>query len=500
MDGNPIKVNVVRYHPKTTLPEWATSAPTLWTFSHIQPAGTTAAFDSIGALSAHSGCLNTFREQCIAGSATAEIAARKDGLLGVWANDDIDQCITDRALGASGSTLTPGADVSAFGVITEFWSGSGYMLDSCTPAPKWMADLLASLNCGTREYIVANLTTPVSLIWSDGVDIQRIKSHTKFPLNPKDAGKWFNWHASGITPLVVWDPKHTGEITGPDQLFGGSTWNKVWDDGYKALASLDADKSGWLEGIELQSIRLWFDYNQNGVSEKDEVKDLSLVGVTAVGVIADGRIKGSKDITATKGFKRRQGKIEYTGKSVDWYAGSFDAKLGDEVLTRATKISLGLEMSDGTPIRQTSSPEPSAGNKNSGAGTDRTKNVTGLWSWNVDDEQLAEELRPGGLLGLNEDGGRVSGRTFTSEAYAPNAFGISERIVVNAITGDVTNSNDGYKYIKFGVRNSEGQTTENYARLSLDGETLEGYSVTSTGPDSKQQFGYQWTGKRSAAK
>ena len=77
--------------------------------------------------------------------------------------------------------------------------------------------------------------------------------------------------------FLVWAPnknlKNT-KITNGKQLFGVYTWGIFWQDGFQALASLDNDHNGELAGTELESLAIWQDANQNGISEAGEVKPL----------------------------------------------------------------------------------------------------------------------------------------------------------------------------------------------------------------------------------
>jgi len=91
------------------------------------------------------------------------------------------------------------------------------------------------------------------------------------------------------TGLLVWDPQRKAVVTSGRQLFGSVTWWMFWDNGYDALAALDDDRDGWLAGRELEGLSLWFDRNQNGVSDPGEVVNVQDLGVEAIRVRADGR-------------------------------------------------------------------------------------------------------------------------------------------------------------------------------------------------------------------
>jgi hypothetical protein len=55
---------------------------------------------------------------------------------------------------------------------------------------------------------------------------------------------WINSDAG----FLVWDPENRQHIESGRQLFGSVTWWLFWRDGYQALAALDDDGNGWLEG------------------------------------------------------------------------------------------------------------------------------------------------------------------------------------------------------------------------------------------------------------
>jgi hypothetical protein len=90
------------------------------------------------------------------------------------------------------------------------------------------------------------------------------------------------------TALLVWDSSGRGKITSGRQLFGGYTFQVFRKNGYDALAGLDDNGDGELRGDELKGIRVWFDRNGDGISEPDEVVDLSRLGIVAISVRTTG--------------------------------------------------------------------------------------------------------------------------------------------------------------------------------------------------------------------
>jgi len=99
---------------------------------------------------------------------------------------------------------------------------------------------------------------------------------------------WVNSDAG----FLVWDPENRQRIESGRQLFGSVTWWMFWRDGYAALAALDDDGNGWLEGDELAGIAIWRDINRNGVCDPGEVILLQEAGILRIAVRATGRTTG----------------------------------------------------------------------------------------------------------------------------------------------------------------------------------------------------------------
>jgi len=99
---------------------------------------------------------------------------------------------------------------------------------------------------------------------------------------------WVNSDAG----FLVWDPENRQHIESGRQLFGSVTWWLFWRDGYAALAALDNDGNGWLEGDELAGIAIWRDSNGNGVCDPGEVISLRDAGILRIAVRASGLTRG----------------------------------------------------------------------------------------------------------------------------------------------------------------------------------------------------------------
>lgn len=145
------------------------------------------------------------------------------------------------------------------------------------------AQELASLREKVRELErQPRAITPIAIPL--GVDVSA-------PLD-RDARVIFDADGSGIPRRWTWIDKNagwlvydadgTGEITSALQWFGSVTFWLFWSNGYHALGALDDDGDGELRGEELRNLAIWHDRNQNGVSEKREVRSLAAHSIAAL--------------------------------------------------------------------------------------------------------------------------------------------------------------------------------------------------------------------------
>ena len=112
-------------------------------------------------------------------------------------------------------------------------------------------------------------------------------SNVRFDLDGTGREQSYEWLRPD-TALLVWDPQRTGRIQSGRQLFGSVTWWIFWKDGYRALAALDDDHDGWLSGRELAGLALWFDRNQNGVSDPGEVIPIEQTDIVSIAAESNG--------------------------------------------------------------------------------------------------------------------------------------------------------------------------------------------------------------------
>lgn len=100
------------------------------------------------------------------------------------------------------------------------------------------------------------------------------RSHIAFDLDGSGLSRRWGWPKPDAA-FLVYDPERRSKITSGLQLFGSSTFWVFWSSGYHALAALDDDSNGVLEGAELNGLALWRDANSDGTSNAGEVRPLS---------------------------------------------------------------------------------------------------------------------------------------------------------------------------------------------------------------------------------
>jgi hypothetical protein len=226
------------------------------------------------------------------------------------------------------------------------------------------------------DAIVVQSFSPISLLISDAVDWKALGTRVSFPLHPEaQAGSTFDWYASAHTPLLVHDPERTGEITRPEQLFGNYAFGKKWANGYEALATLDKNGDGKVSGDELASLGVWFDMNQNGISEAGEVRYFDKLPIDAL-YYEVTRVSDSQPVYyyAERGFdvKLQDGTI-ITRPSVDWTSVEYrQPEVARGNTTMPASSNSGSTTSSGSGNSNTSASTPSAtaasGQSNSASG------------------------------------------------------------------------------------------------------------------------------------
>lgn len=127
--------------------------------------------------------------------------------------------------------------------------------------------------------------TPIVIPLRPGVgpdDLVKKDTHVRFDLDGTGRALEWSWITSDGAWLVF-DPRGEGTITSGTRMFGNVSFWLFWDDGYRALAALDDDRNGRLEGAELAGLALWRDADSDGVSDPGEVRPLAAWGIASLG-------------------------------------------------------------------------------------------------------------------------------------------------------------------------------------------------------------------------
>ncbi len=348
--------------------------------------------------------------------------------------------------------------------------------------------------CGRADFAILPLIwilSPVSLQWDGVSGLENSLAYSQFPLSPHLKDKWYKWYASDKYPLLVFDPEHKGQINSAEQLFGNFTFGKYWIHGYAALASLDLNKDGKLQGDELKDLGLWFDSNQNGVSEPGEVKTAVEAGVTQIFVNFNRYDPKSSNLIADVGFLREENGKKIQGGSVDWFSMPYENKVSAGAFRdrQPREMKPGWELT--TPEEYLRQLHPS----------DVTKEVSGLWKWESDSPVVSGQKFTGTLVFKDVDG-VLEGRSI-GEFNIPEGMGNKVKSVARSywMTGQRKSSEGKEVVVEFDVLDTISHyNTHATAVLSPDGQSLKGESVVEAARDPKSgdilTMKYTWTAAR----
>lgn len=344
---------------------------------------------------------------------------------------------------------------------------------------------------------------PVSLVWNKDTELVKSRSVVKFPLN-QNRDEWTVWKGSSAWPLLVYDPEHKGEIRSAEQLFGYWTFGgqavasliesatmsdasqvqpRPWRNGYEALATLDADFNGKVDGDELEPLALWFDNNQDAISQPGEVKSLRELGITALFFEPD-RKEANGDIYVSRGFERVVDGQTVVGESVDWISETSPRPF--DLVNNLTGKSLE-EMS----FTQEASEKISAEGKPAEGAEQESSRFSGLWKWQIED---SAPQNGGYLMFAKNPNGGVMGYSLVERLFAvPPQAGVKSSGSVFAIGGVEKLTSGGAPLLSFSLQGA-GVTVRSEASLSEDGLRLQGHSTVSGVEAGKPiKLSYKWS-------
>ena len=156
---------------------------------------------------------------------------------------------------------------------------------------------------------VRRRVTPIAVPLSDGLEVTDLTDlKARVPFDADGLGEHGDW--SWITRDAAWlvfDQKGDGQVTSALQLFGSVTFWLFWNNGYEALATLDDNADGQLNGAELRHLALWRDANGNGVSEPGELTSLSKAGIVSLSSRRQSHASPHCKVFSPKGITLRNG-------------------------------------------------------------------------------------------------------------------------------------------------------------------------------------------------
>lgn len=130
-------------------------------------------------------------------------------------------------------------------------------------------------------------------------------ARVEFDLSGMGLGRVWPWLRGDRAGFLIWQSPYGEPVVSGRQMFGGYTFRLFWRDGFDALASLDDNGDGIISGAEREGLKVWFDRNNNGRSEPDELVALDDMGIVSLATATTDRESGHPVHRA--GIKLRDG-------------------------------------------------------------------------------------------------------------------------------------------------------------------------------------------------
>ncbi|MBS2035665.1 hypothetical protein JST97_11810 [bacterium] len=159
---------------------------------------------------------------------------------------------------------------------------------------------------------VPRAVTPVLIPLSRGLAFDQLvnrRAQVAFDLDGSGLTRRWQWPTRQAGWLVYLKQRPT--VTSGLQMLGARTFWVFWENGYQAMAALDRDDDGWLQGKELESLQVWCD-DGDGVCKASELRSLGSLGIQALGTRGQAHEAGFYN---PRGIRYQDGG---TGASYDW--------------------------------------------------------------------------------------------------------------------------------------------------------------------------------------
>ena len=132
---------------------------------------------------------------------------------------------------------------------------------------------------------IPRMITPIAIPLANGLRARDVEDRAASVAFDADGsaikGRRWTWIKPNAAWLVI-DKQKSAKVESALQMFGNVTFWMFWAHGYEPLQALDDNGDGKLRGTELVGLCLWHDANQNGVSERGEVRPLAAYGIVAI--------------------------------------------------------------------------------------------------------------------------------------------------------------------------------------------------------------------------
>lgn len=346
--------------------------------------------------------------------------------------------------------------------------------------------------------------TPISLIFNTKSNPLGTSTIVSFPLEPGRPGARWEWRGSSDAPVLVYDPEHKGRITSAHQLFGPWAFGgkrvasleqgtaQSWSNGFEALAQLDSDQDGEINGVELEPIGLWFDENRDAISQPGEVRSSKDVGIVRLRVAFDKTDPKTGDLVSSVGYDRLvDGKV-VSGPTVDWIARGANSPR-DLAIDAALASSAGAESAKGEfaiPNKSESASEVKVDEAAKNVGRKAHELVAGAWAVRLEDIEPQDGLS--GILLFN--GGETEELAGISLVELGNrtSGGPSRMVRFTAVKGTIRQDKDSTFALSFVSKSGEAKL-ENTATIDAGGKLMRGNTVATRSDGT--QLRYEWTAK-----
>lgn len=121
-----------------------------------------------------------------------------------------------------------------------------------------------------------------------GIELTTVKKGVHFDLDNNGFAELTSWIGTEDGFLVL-DRNGNGKIDNGNELFGDQVTLKNGEkssSGFEALEEFDENKDGLIDenDSEFANLKVWIDSNHNGISESNELKNLSALGIVSIGL------------------------------------------------------------------------------------------------------------------------------------------------------------------------------------------------------------------------